>query len=214
MQHRRGRARRRRRPAPDPLRGGEHGKVLYRGPASVCAAGTTAEWGFGFRAFPFAGLVPRRFCMRIYAGHALEATMRMGALWRGEHPMPEDAHLAARPVAARCSRARCRSSSAATASATRIDVEYSLAQEQVDVLDWRAWRAERASGRALDRADHQIGDRAHGAGSSASCWLPGWESVPRMVLNTPARAELRERVARAGRGGWRRRAPAVAPAAR
>src|SRR6185312_12923890 len=47
------------------------GAVLYRGPTSVCAAATSAEWGFGFRAFPFAGLVPRRFNFRIYAGRAL-----------------------------------------------------------------------------------------------------------------------------------------------
>ena len=72
---------------PVPLRGGEHGKVLYRGPTTVCAAGTTPEWGFGFRAFPFAGLVQRRFCMRLYAGGAVEAVSRMGSLWKGNHPL-------------------------------------------------------------------------------------------------------------------------------
>src|SRR5262245_16696489 len=34
-----------------PLPEGKHGAVLYRGPVSVCAAGTSPEWGFGFRAF-------------------------------------------------------------------------------------------------------------------------------------------------------------------
>src|SRR5262249_22308495 len=63
------------------------GQGVHRGPASVCAAGTSPEWGFGFRAFPFAGKVPRRFCMRAYAGGPIEATLRMRSLWRGAHPV-------------------------------------------------------------------------------------------------------------------------------
>lgn len=127
---------------PVPLRGGEHGKLLYRGPASVCAAATSPEWGFGFRAFPFAGLVPRRFCMRIYSAHALEATMRMGRLWRGEHPMPK-MHTWLLD--------QCRAvfsdpvpfQSGGDRIGHKSDVVYSLAQEQVDVLDWsRLYRSE------------------------------------------------------------------------
>lgn len=71
-----------------PLPGGERGAVLYRGPASVAAAGTTEEWGFGFRAFPFAHAVPGRVNARVYGGPVLEATRRMFRLWRGEHPVP------------------------------------------------------------------------------------------------------------------------------
>src|SRR5262249_22579590 len=40
-----------------PLPGGGRGQVIYRGPTNVCAAGTSESWGFGFRAFPFVGLV-------------------------------------------------------------------------------------------------------------------------------------------------------------
>ncbi len=114
-----------------------HGAVLYRGPTSVCAAGTTAEWGFGFRAFPFAGLVARRFCFRIYAGHALEATMRMGQLWRGAHPLAK-MHTwlltsckatFSRPVPFQMGGDRV---------GLRTEIEYGLAAEQVSVLDWRA----------------------------------------------------------------------------
>ena len=65
------------------------GAVLYRGFQSVCAAGTTPEWGYHFRAFPFVGLLPRRMCVRIYAASAIEGTFRSGALWRGVHPMPK-----------------------------------------------------------------------------------------------------------------------------
>lgn len=123
-----------------PLPGGGHGAVLYRGPTSVCAAGTSAEWGFGFRAFPFAGLVPRRFNMRIYAGTALEATMRMKSLWQGAHPMPK-MHTwmltrckatFSRPVPFQIGGDRV---------GARSEVEYSVAPDQVDLLDWRAMRA-------------------------------------------------------------------------
>jgi len=122
---------------PVPLPGGEHGKVLYRGPANVCAAGTSIEWGFGFRAFPFAGSVPRRFCMRVYAGGAVEATMRMRALWRGEHPtdkmhtwlLDRCRAVFSRPVPFQVSGDRL---------GHKTEVEYALAPEQIDILDWRA----------------------------------------------------------------------------
>lgn len=125
---------------PHRLAGGEHGKVLYRGPVSVCAAGTAPEWGFGFRALPFAGLVARRFCMRIYAGKVLEATARMGALWRGEHPLPKmhswlltRCHASfSRPVPFQVGGDRL---------GYKTEVDYALASEQVDLLDWRALHA-------------------------------------------------------------------------
>jgi len=118
------------------LPGGGHGALLYRGPVNVCAAGTSAEWGFGFRAFPFVGLVPRRFCMRIYGGDIVEATLRMRSLWRGAHPMPK-MHtwmltrcraVFSRPVPFQIGGDRV---------GWKREVEYTLAEEQVNLLDWR-----------------------------------------------------------------------------
>lgn len=125
---------------PVPLPGGEHGKVLYRGPMSVCGAATTSEWGFGFRAYPFAGVVPRRFHMRLYSGTAAEATMRSPALWRGVHPLPKMHNwlvtrcraVFSRPVAFQIGGDR---------AGQREVIEYALADEQVDLLDWAALRA-------------------------------------------------------------------------
>jgi hypothetical protein len=122
---------------PFPLPGGEHGALLYRGPTSVCAAGTTPEWGFGFRAFPFAGVVPRRFCMRAYAAGAIEATLRAGRLWRGEHPMPK-MHTW---MLTRCRAVFSREvpfQIGGDRLGMRADVEYRLAEESIDLLDWRA----------------------------------------------------------------------------
>jgi hypothetical protein len=119
-----------------PLPGGENGKVLYRGPTNVCSAGTAQTWGFGFRAFPFAGLVPGRICLRIYAGGAGEATLNMRRLWRGEHPMPKmhtflvDRCRAvfSRPVPFQAGGDRL---------GFKSEMEYALAREQVDLVDWR-----------------------------------------------------------------------------
>jgi len=72
-----------------PLPGGVRGAVLYEGPASVAAAATTEEWGFGFRAFPFAHAAHGRMSVRMYGAKVLEATRNMFRLWRGEHPIPK-----------------------------------------------------------------------------------------------------------------------------
>lgn len=122
---------------PTPCPGGEHGALLFRGRVNVCAAGTTPEWGFGFKAFPSAGLVPRRICMRIYTGTALQAVRSSAALWRGVHPM-EHMHtwlltraraVFSRPVPFQIGGDRV---------GWRSEVDYVLAPEQVDLLDWNA----------------------------------------------------------------------------
>lgn len=73
---------------PEPMAGGEHGAVLYKGPAGVAGCGTTTELGMGFRAFPFAHAVRGRMAVRVYAATPLEGTRHMIQLWRGVHPIP------------------------------------------------------------------------------------------------------------------------------
>jgi diacylglycerol kinase family enzyme len=72
-----------------PIPGVGYGDVLYEGPASVASAATTTEWGFGFKAFPFAHRAPGRLSVRIYGAKVIEATRNMFRLWRGQHPMPK-----------------------------------------------------------------------------------------------------------------------------
>jgi diacylglycerol kinase family enzyme len=121
---------------PFPLPGGEHGAVLYRGPANVCAAGTSPDWGFGFRAFPFAGAVPRRFCMRIYGGSAIEALMHMRQLWRGDHPVPKMHTWLLTRCHARFSRP-VPFQAGGDRLGHKTEVEYAISNRQVDLLDWR-----------------------------------------------------------------------------
>jgi hypothetical protein len=74
--------------------------------------------------------------MRVYAGHVAKATLRMSGLWRGVHPMP-DMHtwLLTR------SRAVFNRPVPFQVGGDRIDhkteIDYTLAPDQVDLLDWR-----------------------------------------------------------------------------
>jgi len=52
---------------------------------SVGAATTVPKWGYGFRAFPFAGKKPGFINVRIYGGGVLETARSAVSLWRGTH---------------------------------------------------------------------------------------------------------------------------------
>lgn len=128
---------------PIPLPGGEHGKVLYRGPVGVCGAATSPEWGFGFKAYPFAKAMPRRMSVRIYAAGALEGLRRTRELWRGAHPLPK-MHTW---MLTRCKMTFSRAVPFQIGGDRHghvTEVEYRIAPETVNVLDWQALRRDRA----------------------------------------------------------------------
>ncbi len=111
------------------------GEVLYSGPTSVCGIGTTPEWGFGFRAFPFAGVSEGRFHLRNYNAKALEGLLSSPKLWRGVHPLPKmDTWL--------LTRARLRFSREVPFQmggdllGHRDVIEYGIAPEHVAIVDW------------------------------------------------------------------------------
>jgi hypothetical protein len=120
---------------PYKLPGGEPGATLYQGRASVCAAGTTTHWGFGFKAFPFARLVPGRFNMRIYDGSAIAAVLKMPSLWRGAHPCPgmhtwlldRVKAVFSRPVPFQVG---------GDLVGVKSEVEYALDARTIDLVDW------------------------------------------------------------------------------
>lgn len=124
---------------PVALRGGGHGAILYRGRMSVCGCGTSSDFGFGFKAFPFAGLLPGRFSARVYAGSVTQALTRLPSLWRGSHPLPHDHHWLL---------TRCRMTFSEPVPfqvggdrlGMRETVDYQLAGQPVDVVNWRALR--------------------------------------------------------------------------
>lgn len=118
-----------------PLPGGEPGAVLYRGPASVAAAGTTEEWGFGFRAFPFAHAAPGRVSMRIYGAPVLEATRNMFRLWRGAHPLPKMHDFFVTHARLDFDR-EVPFQIGGDVAAPRTSFEIKLAADAVDLVDW------------------------------------------------------------------------------
>lgn len=122
--------------APKPLANAGNGALLYRGPAGVAGAATTPEWGFGFRAFPFAQAVPHRLSVRVYGAHVLEATRNMFKLWRGHHPMPHMHDFLVQRVRMEFDREVPFQMGGDLLGKRRI-LEFDLAEESVQLVDWR-----------------------------------------------------------------------------
>jgi diacylglycerol kinase family enzyme len=72
---------------PRRIDGAGRGSVLYEGPAGVASAATCPEFGYRFRAFPFAERMPGFMSVRIYERAALGAIASIPRLWKGAHPL-------------------------------------------------------------------------------------------------------------------------------
>ncbi|AKU91699.1 diacylglycerol/lipid kinase family protein [Vulgatibacter incomptus] len=78
-----------------PIREFGPGDVLFRGPAQVCAASTVPFYGFNFKMFPFAGMVPGRMQLRITNVNPMTIVTHLGSIWKGRfrHPNISDFHV-------------------------------------------------------------------------------------------------------------------------
>jgi diacylglycerol kinase family enzyme len=63
------------------------GAVLYDGPVGTASVGTCPEFGYRFRAFPFAERIPGFMNVRVYAHDVLRAVTEIPKLWSGAHPL-------------------------------------------------------------------------------------------------------------------------------
>ncbi|HEY0094589.1 MAG TPA: diacylglycerol kinase family protein [Archangium sp.] len=124
-----------------PLPNGETGALLYEGPAGVAGAATTTEWGFGFKAFPFAQAVPHRLSVRVYGAPVTEATRNMFKLWRGEHPLPNMHDFFVERVRMEFDRDVPFQMGGDVLGMRRV-LEFDLAEESVQLVDWRRLRQE------------------------------------------------------------------------
>jgi diacylglycerol kinase family enzyme len=112
------------------------GAILYDGPAGAASAGTCPEYGYRFKAFPFAERMPGFINVRLYTRGLFEAVGAIPRLWRGEHPIPGMIDWFAtgvrmtfsRPVALQI---------AGDAHGVRRVIEYRAAKRNVKVVDWR-----------------------------------------------------------------------------
>jgi hypothetical protein len=119
-----------------PVTHGDKGALLYRGPAGVAGAATTPEWGFGFKAFPFAQAVPHRLSVRVYGATVMEATRNMFKLWRGEHPMPRMHDWFVQRVRMEFDR-EVPFQMGGDVLGMRRTLDFDLAEESVQLVDWR-----------------------------------------------------------------------------
>jgi diacylglycerol kinase family enzyme len=124
-----------------PVPHGGTGALLYEGPAGVAGGATTPEWGFGFKAFPFAQAVPHRLSVRVYGAPVTEATRNMFKLWRGEHPLPNMHDFFVERVRMEFDRDVPFQMGGDVLGMRRV-LEFDLAQESVQLVDWRRLRQE------------------------------------------------------------------------
>ena len=123
--------------------GGEGGDArvrLYDGPISMGAFSTTPEWGFGFKAFPFARMQRGRMQLRLYDRKVLEAVRNSVRLWRNKMPRTPGLHDWL------VSRVRLRFSHpmpfqiAGDGKGLRHELDMRVAQEVAPIVDWAAAR--------------------------------------------------------------------------
>ncbi len=118
------------------LDGAGRGAVLYDAPAGAVAAGTCPEFGYRFRAIPFAERMPGFISVRAYDRGALGAIASIPSLWKGTHPMGgmhdwlvTNVRLTfSRPVSLQIG---------GDAYGIRRTIEFRAADREVKMVDWR-----------------------------------------------------------------------------
>jgi diacylglycerol kinase family enzyme len=121
---------------PRVLEGVKHGAVLYDGPVGITSVGTCPEFGYRFRAFPFAERMPGYISVRAYSRGAFGAVASIPQLWKGAHPMKGMYDWLATHVRMTFSRA-VPLQIGGDACGMRRTVEYRAAGRAVAMLDWR-----------------------------------------------------------------------------
>jgi diacylglycerol kinase family enzyme len=122
---------------PIQLATGEGSLNLYDGPVGVLLAATLPEWGFKFRVAPFAREMPGYVNVRVYDRNALEAVRNLPRLWRGAFPMPGTHDFFVTHARVRFSRPMP-FQMGGDPHGTRDSLEFKVAKETVEIVDWRA----------------------------------------------------------------------------
>jgi diacylglycerol kinase family enzyme len=118
------------------LEGVRRGTILYEGMASVAGAATCPEFGYGFRAYPFAERLLEWVNVRIYDQRPLKAVVDIPKLWRGAHPLRGMHDWFASEVRMTFSRPMPLQIGG-EAIGSRLTVEFKRSPRRVDALDWR-----------------------------------------------------------------------------
>ena len=121
---------------PHPMPGISRGAILYDGPVGITSVGTCPEFGYRFRAFPFAERMPGFISVRAYSRGAIGAVASIPRLWKGTHPMKGMFDWLATHVRMTFSRAVALQIGG-DACGMRRTVEYRAADRAVRMTDWR-----------------------------------------------------------------------------
>ena len=112
------------------------GAVLYDGAVGITSVGTCPEFGYRFRAFPFAERMPGFVSVRAYSRNAFGAVANIPRLWKGQHPMRGMYDWLATHVRMTFSRA-VPLQIGGDACGMRRTIEYRVSPRSVAMLDWR-----------------------------------------------------------------------------
>jgi diacylglycerol kinase family enzyme len=112
------------------------GAVLYDASAGIASAGTCPEFGYRFKAFPFAERMPGFINVRAYHRGPLGAVASIPRLWSGAHPVDGMHDWLATHVRMTFSRP-VPLQIGGDAHGTRRAVDYRAARRSVRMVDWR-----------------------------------------------------------------------------
>jgi diacylglycerol kinase family enzyme len=112
------------------------GAVLYDGPVGVVGAATSPEFGYRFKAFPFAERMPGYMNVRVYDAGPVRAVGSIPKLWKGKHPLIGMHDWFATAVRMTFSRA-VPLQIGGDALGMRRTIEFRIAPRPVRMLDWR-----------------------------------------------------------------------------
>jgi diacylglycerol kinase family enzyme len=121
---------------PRRMEGVGRGAVLYDGRVGITSVGTCPEFGYHFKAFPFAERMPGLVSVRAYGRGALGALASIPLLWKGAHPIHGMRDWLATHVRMTFSRP-VPLQIGGDAYGMRRTVEYRAAARGVRMLDWR-----------------------------------------------------------------------------
>ena len=121
---------------PRRLDGMGRGAVMYDGPDGTASVGTCPEFGYRFKAFPFAERMPGFMSVRAYARGALGAVSTIPRLWNGEYPLRGMHDWLATHVRMTFSRP-VPLQIGGDAHGMRRTIEYRAARRGVGMVDWR-----------------------------------------------------------------------------
>jgi diacylglycerol kinase family enzyme len=121
---------------PRKLEGVGPGTVLFDAPAGIAAVGTCPEFGYRFKAFPFAERMPGFMSVRVFSRSALGAVASIPELWRGVHPLEGMHDWLATHVRMTFSR-DVPVQIGGDACGTRRTIEYRAAARGARVVHWR-----------------------------------------------------------------------------